>query len=530
MESAKEFVRDEELVERIKSVLARKGLTLHLVSKQSAVLFGRSSPYYLPHNMYYELRQGRFGPSLFQLFALSQISRYRLSGWLRLFGCDVAAIPHLQIQLSTQHTILLDSAVDDPNVYIPWFRNLPPHAQIGSVVPLSQVLGWGKARPLGSLTKPTGRHFLYARIGELDAIVFPDLFAGSIVRVDPEVANADIPSGLNEVSKRLFLVEHEHGLLCCRIRRTGQNRFVVGTQWSRPNVEYSISEDVTPIGLVDLEIRSLLAPKEPKIAVEPTRTLEGDPDLIMQTPLNALLRRARRKMGLSFRAASARSRELADLLGDEHYFVSPGTLSDYELKDALPRYFQKFISFCVVYAIPFHEIIEALDLHAQESGYESIPESTVADGLRSNLRENAALFDPDESGFLEQLVADLEEVPFFLRGSLRYLSGLPNLSLRDFFWIGEPRRGLHPSLQGGMLVVVNRLRKRPNTSRSIPLWQQPLFVILKRDGEYLCAHCSTEKQDLILHSYAGGQHSVERFRSGNVEVIGRIVMVIRRLP
>jgi hypothetical protein len=72
-----------ELADRVKSILARKQLTLHQASQTSATLFGRGSPYYLPHNLYYDLSHGHFSPSLFQLVAFSRISNYRLRDWLR---------------------------------------------------------------------------------------------------------------------------------------------------------------------------------------------------------------------------------------------------------------------------------------------------------------------------------------------------------------------------------------------------------------------------------------------------------------
>jgi len=58
------------LAERVKSILGSTNLTLHHVSQRSAILFGRSSRFYLPHNLYHEFRGETFSPSVFQLFAL----------------------------------------------------------------------------------------------------------------------------------------------------------------------------------------------------------------------------------------------------------------------------------------------------------------------------------------------------------------------------------------------------------------------------------------------------------------------------
>jgi hypothetical protein len=154
-----------ELAERVKSILASKKLTLYQASQRSAALFGRSSPHYLPHNLYYDLRHGSFSPSLFQLFAFSRISDYRLTDWLQVFGFDIEAIPRLQIQLPSKRTALLESSLDDPNAFIPWLRNLRASTPPDAVVPLSQVLDWTKPRRLGSLGEPKDKSFLYAKIG-----------------------------------------------------------------------------------------------------------------------------------------------------------------------------------------------------------------------------------------------------------------------------------------------------------------------------------------------------------------------------
>ena len=63
------------------------------------------------------------------------------------------------------------------------------------------------------------------------------------------------------------------------------------------------------------------------------------------------------------------------------------------------------------------------------------------------------------------------------------LSGLRSPSLKDCFWIGGAR-GSHPYLAGAQLALVNRQKKKPNDCGSKPMWQQPLYIVLKRDGTY----------------------------------------------
>jgi hypothetical protein len=529
MESGGAASSKVQRVEQIESIFATKKLTLHQVSRRSAILFGKSSPYFVPHNLYYEIRQRTFSPSLFQLFAFSQISNYRLSEWIRVFGFDLETIPRLQIQLPAPHTILLDSSLVDPDTRVRWFRNVPSVGPVDPVEPLARLLSWGESRRVSSLTRPPDNRFLYAHIGKLDALAFPDVLAGSIVRINSAVGNNDLPKRSGEISARLFLIEHRHRLFCCRIRRAVDKRFeLVSTQLSYPQVEFTIPEEATLRGVADLEIRSVLMPPEqPDLTFVGAVPSKADVMSVGQRRLSSLLRHARLRMGLSFRAASERSRKLADLLGDQHYFLSSGALSDYEADIPPPRRFQKFLSFCVVYAIQFAEIVRVLGLDLQEAGAESIPAPLVG---RYVPPEGTLVSSSSEPGFLGELMTSIEEVPFFLRGALKHLSGLSNLSLRDCYWVGETRQALHPSLSGGLIVVVNRHKKRPSEPGPKPLWQQPLSVVLRRNGKYFCAYCSIEDRDLVVHSYAEGFHTVEHLHERDAEIIGQIATIVRRLP
>jgi hypothetical protein len=519
-----------ELVERVKSILASKNLTLHKVSQRSAELFGRSSPHYLPHNLYYDLRHGSFSPSLFQVFALSRISNYRVTDWLRVFGFDVEVIPRLQLQLSSRRTVLLDSSLDDPGAFLPWLRNLGTSASAAGVVPLSQVLEWTKPRRLASLGELQDKGFLYAKIGTQDAFAFPELLAGSIVRFRPGTKEDMGGQMSGEGSKNLFLVEHGKGLCCCQIRSVAGGRIAtISTQLPYAQVEFKIPEEARLLGVVDREIRSLLRPQQPSVAKELAKRWK--PEVLSPEPsqLGPLLRRARLRMGLSFRAVSAISREVANLLGDERYFVAPGSLSNYETLNIPPRHFHKMITFCAAYSLHLHRIFDTLRLSLRDSGDEPIPH-VLTGRLLPAMAETAAETDEVErTGFIGELLAELRGLPFFLRESLKGLSGLTRPSLKDFFWIGRTGSAFHPYLAGGLLAVVNRQKKKPNDCGSKPLWQQPLSVILKRDGTYVCGCCSRENNSLVVHSYPGGVHRREQFRNRDAEVIGKIVAIARRL-
>jgi hypothetical protein len=135
------------LAERIQSILSSKGLTLYRVSQQSAALYGQSSPYFLPHNLYYDLRVGSFIPSIHQITALSRISGYRLADWLRVFGFSLEDITRLQVLLPPKRTILLDTSLTDSDDWVSWFQNRHNAAAVLRLRRLGS--SWGRQTPSG---------------------------------------------------------------------------------------------------------------------------------------------------------------------------------------------------------------------------------------------------------------------------------------------------------------------------------------------------------------------------------------------
>src|SRR6185437_3976329 len=93
---------------QIQEILATRGLTLHRVSRRSADLFGGSSPFYVPHNLYHRLSHASFRPTIHQVLTLSRISGYQLSDWLAVFGFDLDAVSRVQLLVPRRRTTVLD--------------------------------------------------------------------------------------------------------------------------------------------------------------------------------------------------------------------------------------------------------------------------------------------------------------------------------------------------------------------------------------------------------------------------------------
>lgn len=520
-----------ELAERVRSILESRDLTLYQVSQKSAAIYGHASPYFLPHNLYYDLKLGTFSPSLYQLFALSRISDYRLADWLHVLGFDLEDIPRLQVLLPSNRTILLDSSLGDPDGWVPWFRNRSDNAPTPPVAPLSQLLEVGPPIRQRSLLEANKQHFLYAKIGLEDALAFPDLLPGSIVRVNPRL-EGNFPEANHIASKHLFLVEHGKGLFCCRLLAASKNRILlVSTHLPYAQVEMQLHREARILGTVDLEIRPIIRVEQPEVPKELAKRWRPASLTRRDANLSQLLCTARMKMALSLREASALSRRIATTLDDERYFMSPSSLSDYEARHTPPRHFQKIITLCLLYAVPFHTFLNTVGVPPEEAGKESIPDRFIPRVRPAEFRNGS--FDPHErghQGFLGEVLHRCEEIPVFLRGSIAAISGLVSPSLRSFFWIGGVRSPLHPYLVNGLLVSVDRHKKRPVDSRSRPSWQQSLHIVLKRDGTYLCGSCGIENGTLVIHPGSEHLDSRERFRNRlDAEVVGQIVTVMRRL-
>jgi transcriptional regulator with XRE-family HTH domain len=515
------------VAEKIQSILASKGLTLYRASQQSVALYGRSSPYFLPHNLYYDLRSGPFRPSVRQVVALSRISGYHLADWLHVLGFDLEDISRLQILLPSKRTVVLDTSLTNPNQSTAWLRNRPRGEAIAPIAPLAQLLELGPPMPIGSVYG-LDQQFVYAKVGGEDAFAFPDLAPGSIVRVNPNIA-ADLTTKENSsISDHLFLVEHSKGFFCCRIHSLGGGVIApFGNGLSYAQVELHRPNEAKVRGAIDLEFRPLLLGQEPEVPMDLARQWKPQA-LSAPEGLGQLLKSTRERMNLSIREATAMSRIIAELQKDDRYRISPSSLSDYELGNTPPRDFHKVISLCSICGLQFRTVMERMGVDLANTGTESMPDRYLSRAEPTPDRRGRA--ETIGSGFMEKLLEEYKEIPLFLRDSLEYFSSSAHVSVDDFFWVGGDEDPLHPYLANASLVMVNRRRKTPLHFRSKPWWQQPLYIILMRDGSYLACCCGVESGLLVIHPYSLDFHHSAHYRlHRDAEVVGQIVAIARRM-
>jgi hypothetical protein len=520
---------------QVRQILSTRGLTLYRVCQQSAEIFGRSSRFYVPHNLYYDVGNPPLIPTIHQMIALSHITNYRLYDWLAVFGFDLDKISKLRLLIPRPGTTLVDPVVYDTHAWIPWFAERPKAGPVPPIAPLGQFLASATPRRSGELLARSERRFLYGKVGEGDVHAFPHLAPGSIFRVDELRSEELVSDAKNSAERRFFLVEHGFGFTCSQLVVLGKDRIVLHSpQRHCAQLELRLGREARIIGVVDAEIRPITCHQTVRMphcsAAPPKSQPLFAPNL--QTNLKDLLRSSRLRLGLSFRDASGMSRWIASTLSDQLYFAAPSTLSDYETLLAPPRHIQKIITLCVLYCIDFQGFLRACGLPLDQNGHEPIPDELVPRQVPNrspaphipNGQEGAQ----EDGGFLDSLTKQWEEVPLFLRHSLNELTGIKNFSFSDVFWVGGDEAPIHPLLINATFVAVNRRVKNPAQSKTA--CEPPLCLILKRDGSYMCGCCALNQGNLVVRSYRGGSCGTQQFRNGiDAEIIGRVTTILRRL-
>jgi hypothetical protein len=217
---------------------------------------------------------------------------------------------------------------------------------------------------------------------------------------------------------------------------------------------------------------------------------------------------------------------VAQALRDERYAMAPSTLADYETQSTPPRHLEKAVSLCLIYAVPLIDFARAAGTVPEQLGRQFIPRSLI-------LPERTAVppgARPDVAESSPSRLPEWGAIPWFLGSSLAEISGIARPSLRDFFWL----TGEHPFLpaytEDSMLALVDRSRKSPLRIPNLPAWLQPAYVLLLRDGQYRCACCSLDAQDVFLSPGSESQGVPEQLRLGrDAEVVGQIVGLARRI-
>jgi hypothetical protein len=511
-----------------RQILESRGLTLFQISRESRARYS-DSRYFIPHQLYTDLRITGFTPRIQQILSLSSITGYRPADWLAVFGFRLDAIARLQTTLPAKRTHLIDSTVYDDQEWIPWFSEIVPPAPAEAIAPLGQLLASGIFRKASYFPPAESSPFLYAKVGYEDVFAYPDLLPGSIVRIDTRKKHYS--SALRNVSEPFVLIEYAKGFSLCRLHSERAGHITLrSSELPFPQVELRLGREAKILGVADLDVRLLAGSHDPEVPRDFSSSGAGhELSRTANLTFGQLLTRCRVRSGLSFREASVLSRRIAAELEDEHYFCASGALSDYEVRDSPPRHVHKLITLAILYALKFSDLTTAAALEVGNVGRDSIPEVLLprrnpTSGLDSGTTA------PQQPGFVRDLVQTFEEIPLFLKDALPALVRLPAISLRDIYWMGGQSTSQHPRLQTSVLAVIDRRRKTPLDVPRKALTEQPLYMLLVRNSGYVAAACHREGEFLVAHFFSDGFRGPLRFRDGiDAEIVGRIVAVLRWL-
>ena len=511
------------LADRVRTILAGRGLSLAVLSRASS----GNRLGHIPHSLYSSLRKRLFSPSLYQLYSLSALSGYRLVDWLDVFGISLDDVSRFQVFFPSLRTAELDTRIYHPDALVAWLCDLKEPDLSAPLVPLSQWVALGARRHLDSVSPDAKTAFRYLKIGSHDALAFPDLLPGSIVRVrDDPSALRHAPIGKTP-GRTMFLVQHGKGITCSRLYRSESDKIVLcSRQLPYAPLDLTVGAESVVRGIADVEIRSVATVQKPVVSAALERYRAPRP-LLPKSPTRGagdFIQRVRKSCGIYFREASERSRIIARELGDRRYYCSPSALSDYETRKFAPRRVHKLISICAVYFAEAAELLEACGATLGSAGTQAMPREF----LKSSAETRTS--GPGPARFLREMERRFGRLPYFLQTPGSSMFGLQNLSLRDVFWVGDSQESKYSCLAGIRFLIVDRRQKRPRASLSCPNWAQPMYVLQKRGGGYLWGFCRLESGMLSLSSLAQRAKSV-RLRNGvDAEIVGRVVGVIRQLP
>jgi len=515
---------------RLKVFLRSLGMTVYQISQLTArPPFGKGTRAYIRDALYAEIESGQM-PDINQLAALAKLTGYRLVDWLTLFGYHVDDILRLQLELHTEHTILLPGTIYDSLVLTPWIRQFDAEADLGRTQSLVTLIdGLGHA-PLGTLDHLNRRRFLYARVGRRDDMMRPRIIAGSIVRVDPTRTT------VQPRTRSMYLVQHHGGLSCCYVEQQDDQHLILLPDEISPRVmRCRTGTEATILGAIDLELRQFQE-TWPNLS-KPARVERHNGHAKLSDPMTKRIdgagvyaRVMRERIGVSFREAQNMTHQIAKYFDDPRYKIALGSLSDAETCDQLPRHISKIFSLCIAYSMDLWEYLRAGGLQVDELNGAPIPRPFLhdEDATAHSAHLTPIVLGPDQNQATESVIQRLGEVPFFLLQSLESIIRQEQLSLDDVYIWGRRDLVLHPLLKGALLLLVNRRQRRvPDSRAHLSLVERPLFLIRTPDKRYLAGMCAVDGGTVLVQPHSRSLMPVLTYPARDVVVIGRISAVLR---
>lgn len=243
------------------------------------------------------------------------------------------------------------------------------------------------------------------------------------------------------------------------------------------------------------------------------------------------LRRARERLGLTFRDVEQASQLIADRRSNQEFAILISRLSAIENQGTVPTVF-KLYSLCCIYRLDLHETLS----------WFGVPVASMASdaGIIQIGKTHAIGFDPD-SGAEAMLPISLNpgldlRKTFFVSDLVQRWGRLPLalLSSADirryrYGFVGTDDWSMHPAVPPGSLLIVDDTKRKIQNSGWRNASERPIYFLEHRDGFY-CRWCSLKEGILSLIADPSSESPVLNFSlPGEIEVIGQVVGIAMSL-
>lgn len=112
------------LARSVKRVLKGMGFSMKQISALTQARFGNKSPSFIPMNFVFKIKTG-VSPHICQVAALSELTGYPFTYWMRVFGFDLSLIRSLQLKLHSTRAVI-------------YFRPQPDQVNLSKLISISR--------------------------------------------------------------------------------------------------------------------------------------------------------------------------------------------------------------------------------------------------------------------------------------------------------------------------------------------------------------------------------------------------------
>ncbi len=202
------------------------------------------------------------------------------------------------------------------------------------------------------------------------------------------------------------------------------------------------------------------------------------------------LKRARERLGLTYREVEEASQRIAKARGSDEYTLALSRLADIENRQVVPSLFRLY-TLSAIYRIEITELLEwyGPDVRNLPADAAMIRHSnTHRVGFQTAIGEAdlPIAIDPvinfDETQFFSRFVQQWGKIPLLLLNHM-------DVRHNTYGFIGTTDDSMDPILPPGSLVVIDQSRRRVVSSGWKSEYDRPLYFLEHRDG-YLCGWCS----------------------------------------